>query len=122
MNNAQKILVTKLLKGHFLVASISRDKKVYRLLDSKVNPIGSVSAVIVDKMDCMFSVKIWKKDKWGRKTLNLSNVRKLHGSCTLKKMYKNREALEDFMVIKKSRNNKKIITKKDQNEKVLTLF
>lgn len=93
-------------------------------MDEKYNPVQIINARIVDRLDRFIKkeIKIWKVDKWGRKTLNLSNVRKLHGRNLLKKMYKERDQLQDTMTISKSRNNKKIIQKNQDNEKVLTLF
>lgn len=117
MTRSQKILITKLLTGHFLVRS--RDR--YTLYDEKVNPIIRIREKTFRAIDQFIDpkIKIWKTDKRDRITLNLSMVRRLHGKSTLKKLYKQRTQLDTSGTIykPKQRTAKKII-----NEKACTLF
>jgi hypothetical protein len=122
MTGPQKILIIKLLTGHYLVHGKKRNgKDNYYLYDAKGNVLTSIRARTVDKIDKYIDpeIKIWKKSKHGQITLNLSMVRQLHGKHTIKKLYKQREQLMDPGFIYKSRNKK---IKTATNEKALYLF
>lgn len=124
MTHSQKILITKLLTGHFLRATKSKGKACYVLYDAKVNPLQKINARTVDRIDRFIDpkIKIWKKSKRGNITLNLSMVRQLHGRHMIKHLYKQKDTLDTSYSIYKSRNNRKRITKKETNEKVHYLF
>lgn len=123
MTHSQKILIIKLLTGHFLRATRSNGKKCYVLYDDKINPLQKIHAKTVDRIDRFLDsdLKLWKKDKYGSITLNLSTVRQLHGRHTIKRLYKQKRELLDNHIIYKSRNNRKKI-KTTANEKANTLF
>lgn len=122
MTGPQKILITKLLTGHYLVHGGKRNRKDrYYLYDEKGNVLTSIRARTFDKIDRFIDpeIKIWKKTKQGIITLNLNMVRQLHGKNTIKKLYKQREQLKDPGFIYKSRKKK---IKTATNEKIYTLF
>lgn len=123
MTNSQKILITKLFTGHYLVSYKYQGKKRYRLMASKHNSVASVRARTVDKLDQYIDskLKLWKKDELGRISLNLNVVRQLHGRSILKSYYKNRHSLEQGLNIYKGNNRKKLI-KKTTNETNYSLF
>jgi hypothetical protein len=123
MTNAQKILITKLLKGFFLRKSKSRKGTCYVLYDAKINPIEKINARTVERIDRFIDpeIKIWKTSFKGNITLNLSMVRRLHGKSTIKKLYKMKDELDNNLRIYKTRNNKKKL-KHINDEKVNYLF
>lgn len=64
--------------------------RCYRLYDEKGNPIYNLPDKTVRTLDKYIDpkIKIWKKDKHGRMTFSIANVRKLHGGHSIKRMYK----------------------------------
>jgi hypothetical protein len=123
MTNAQKILITKLLKGFFLRKSKSRKGICYVLYDAKINPIERINSKTVERIDRFIDpdIKIWKTSAKGNITLNLSMVRRLHGKSTLKRLYKMKDDLNSNVRIYKTRNNKKKL-KNTNDEKANYLF
>ena len=125
MTASQKILIKKLLSGHFLRATKSKGKSCYVLYDAKVNPLEKIKARTVDTIDRLIDpeIKIWKKSKkYGNITLNLSMVRQLNGHHTIKRLYKQKDSLDLNDTIYKTRGRRKRIIKNDTNEKVHYLF
>jgi|GEM_PF-5183301 len=123
MTRAQKILIVKLLTGHFLRKTIDhRRKQVYVLYDAKVNPLQRLRPGTVETIDKYIDkkIRIWKRSKDGSITLNLNMVRRLHGRCTIKRMYKDRANLDNNGSIYKSRTKK--IKQSIANEKNYSLF
>jgi len=123
MTNSQKILIAKLLTGHFLRKTKHKGKTCYVLYDAKINPLEKIHERTVDQIDKFIDpeIRIWKKDRHGNITLNLNSVRQLHGRSILKQFYKKRHELADTSRIYKSRNHRKKI-KTEANEKVHYLF
>jgi len=134
------------MQGYCLVAAVDKRKqKYYRLMDEKNNPVQYVQAKTVDRMDRFITkeinvkqettdgekvlvkerINIWKRDGYGRKSFNLSMIRRLHGRSILKKIYKIRNddhAIVAFMKgIKKTIKKSNTKTKQDE-DKILTLF
>lgn len=122
MTQSQKILVTKLLTGHFLRKMKRRGKEWYVLYDAKINPLEKVNTATVENIDRLMDQKLWKKDKKGTITLSLSVVRQLHGNCLIKRLYKQKDSLDTNFSIYKSRNSRRKLIKKETNEKVRYLF
>lgn len=125
MTMSQKILIKKLLTGHFLRATKSKGKPCYVLYDAEVNPLERVKARTVDTIDRLIDpeIKIWKKSKkYGNITLNLNMIRKMNGHHTIKRLYKQKVSLDTNNSIYKTREGRKRITKNDANEKVYYLF
>lgn len=124
MTPSQKILIKKLLTGHFLRVTKSRGKKCYVLFDAKINPLVKINARTVDRIDRLIDpeIKIWKKSRYGDITLNLSMVRQLNGHHTIKRLYKQKDLLDTKESIYKSRERRKRILKNETNEKVHYLF
>ena len=122
MTPSQKILIKKLLAGHFLRKSKRGKVQLYVLYDAAVNPIQKIHWRTVEKITRFIDpeIKIWKYSKHGDMSLNLSMVRRLHGKNTIKQLYKKRNELTDSGSVYK----KKVYTPKNKeaNEKVLTLF
>ncbi|HTD92458.1 MAG TPA: hypothetical protein VK644_01550 [Chitinophagaceae bacterium] len=122
MTAPQKALIIKLLSGCYLKKStLSTGAKSYRLYDGRGNVLLRLHARTVDSIDRFIDpkIKIWKHTPDGRITLNLWMVRRLHGKCLIKRMYKTREALQDPFNIYKPR---KKTSKPQSNEKVQYLF
>lgn len=89
MTLAQKHLINRLLRSCFMRKSINANgAPIYRLYDEKVNPLRSYRPASVDAIGRHALYEIFKKDKLGRVTLNLSSVRRLHGKSYLKQAYK----------------------------------
>lgn len=89
MTAEQKELINKLLSDCFMrKTSNGHGTSIYRLYDSKVNPIKNYRLNTVNSIEAKRHFKIFKKDKHGRITLHLFNVRRLHGKCYLKRAYK----------------------------------
>jgi len=90
MTDTRFNIIAKLLKGYYLIAWKSHNgTKCYRFYEPNGNPVANIQDKTIRTMDRMIDpeIKIWKKDKLGKITLNLSNVRKLHGKNTIKKLY-----------------------------------
>ena len=121
MTPSQKILMSKLLCGHFLKKFSLRGKSWYVLYDEKISPLQKIRTGTVDKIDRFMDpdLKLWKKSKDGRISLNLSTVRQLHGRHTLNRMYKKKSEADANSPIYKRKSKTK---KKISNEKVHTLF
>lgn len=117
MTAAQKKIVTLLLSGHFLVKS----RKCYTLYDEKVNPVQRIRHRSIQRLDQFIDpkMKLWKKDKAGRMTLNLNTIRQLHGKTTLKQLYKRKMSIDTTQPIYKLRTKK---VKQTHNEKANYLF
>jgi len=122
MTASQKLLITKLLTGHFLRKMKRGKSYLYVLYDAKINPIQKINSRTVEKIDRFIDpkIKLWKKNKNGDISLNLSSVRQLHGRSTIKKLYKHREQLQANGAIYKTRKKKAVKTKND--EKIYYLF
>ena len=61
------------------------------LYDASGNPVATMNYKTVNKL---FKYRnVYKKDKIGRITLNLSEVRKLNGRCTIKQLYKHNKQI-----------------------------
>lgn len=125
MTRSQKLLITKLLKGHFL-RRVERSRRLwYVLYDEKINPLVKIQERTVKSIDVYYDpkkkMKLWKRNKHGDISLNLSMVRRLHGGNTIKKLYKRRLELDTAgdIYLKKGRTKK---LNKEQNEKVRYLF
>lgn len=91
MTKNRKILVEKLLSGYYLLPwkKHNSGKKCYRLYDANGTPKENINEKTIRTLDRFItSVNIWKTDKQGKITLNLSSVRQLHGSHSIKKLYK----------------------------------
>lgn len=123
MTSSQKILIIKLLTGHFLRKTRSKGKTCYVLYDAKVNPLEKVNERTVKLIDRTMdpSIKIWKINSQGNITLNLNMVRQLSGRYLLKRFYKKRASLTETNRIYKSRNHRKKV-KATTNDKVQYLF
>lgn len=121
MTVSQKILIKKLLTGHFLRRMMRRGKPKYTLYDKNINPILRIRPDTIEKLDRFLDpkLKLWKKNKHGDMTLSLTTVRQLHGKTTLKQLYKHRHQIEQTGAIYKTR---KKVTKTTANEKVYYLF
>lgn len=117
----QKKLLAKLLCGCFLRQFSRPGRTWYVLYDIAVNPLEKVSTRLVDKMDRFVQpdIKIWKKDRHGNITLNLSMVRRIDGRNPIKKMYKRRHELGNPGAIHQLRRRAK---KTDNNENSNLLF
>lgn len=124
MTPSQKIVIKKLLTGHFLRLVKRGSGSWYVLYDEKVNPISKVRAKTIDKLDRFLDPdqKLWKKDKNGDMTLNLNTVRQLHGKSTMKQLYKKRKDIESSGPIYKQRKANKKLNQKQVNEKISYLF
>jgi hypothetical protein len=86
----RKILIGKLLKGYYLIAWKNGYRTgCYRLYNHKGIIDCNIGARTVKGLDKYIDpkIKIWKRDKAGRMTLNLSMVRRLHGRNMIKKLY-----------------------------------
>lgn len=116
----QRKLIAKLLQGYFLRRFRRGDRSWYVLYDQKVNPIEKVNCRVVDKMDRFLprEIELWKRDKHGNLSLNLSMVRRIDGRNPIKKMYKRREELANNEPIHQRRTKKT----KSTNEKGSLLF
>lgn len=122
MTTTQKKLVAKLLSGHFLRYFKRGGKDWYILYDAKVNPLQKIYCRTVDKIDRFMDpdIKLWKRNKDGDMSLNLSMVRRLHGRNTIKRLYKKKLEVNSDDRIYKKRISK--IKRKTDNEKANTLF
>jgi len=110
------------VNGHFLRRQKRGKAQLYILFDAAVNPVQKIHARTVEKIDRFIDpeIKIWKKNKHGDMSLNLAQVRKLHGKNTIKQLYKKRLELNTEGAVYK----KKIKQSKNQqvNEKAYRLF
>ena len=101
MTTIQREIVSKLIAGHYLVKTQNHNGFVrFKLYSLDGSPVRYCSAGIVASLDRLLTFKgqrrpnarvpksIFKKDKDGRVTLNLSNVRRLHGAHWILKEYK----------------------------------
>lgn len=91
MTETRKHIIDTILAGGYVMAwKSTRGTKCYRLYDATANPLVNVRQATVKKLDRFIDpkIKIWRKDKLGRMTLNLSMIRKLHGRSYIKKAYK----------------------------------
>jgi hypothetical protein len=123
MTPAQKSVIKKLLIGYSLVKHYTFNRKwCYRLIDTKGTTTEYVQCRTVDKLKRYggYKKKLFKKDSIGRLTLNLTTVRQLHGRCTIKQLYKNRQGLKDETNNKKQRAGKKAAAV--NNDAALYLF
>lgn len=96
MTAVQTSIVIKLLTGYCLVKHYTFKRKVcYRLIDHNSVTVDMLQCRSVDKLNRYTKPrqKLFKRDKFGRLTLNLSVVRQLHGNCTIKQLYYKREEL-----------------------------
>lgn len=96
MTDNRKQIVEVLLSGWYLVKwKNHRGTSCYRLYDQHGNPRTNLREKTIDNLDRRMAVpkgkKIWKRDKAGRITLNLSVVRQLHGKGWINKMYKQQQ-------------------------------
>jgi hypothetical protein len=86
----QKDICRKLLSGDFFLRKMQTWNRniVYRLYDNNANPVQNYSIKKVDAIDTHFMVEIFRKDGDGKITMNLKNIRSLHGRCWIKQTYK----------------------------------
>jgi hypothetical protein len=87
MTDQQKDLIWLLLQeDHYLVKTInSKGKHVYKILEGRQIPVQYFTEAEVKRIK-----DILKSDSKKRMTLNLSEVRKLHGKNYVKMLYKKR--------------------------------
>ena len=87
MTDQQKDLIWLLLQeDHYLVKTINaKGKHVYKILEGRQTPVQYFTEAEVKKIK-----DILKSDSKKRMTLNLSEVRKLHGKNYVKMLYKKR--------------------------------
>ncbi len=87
MTKNEKDFIWLLLQpDHYMVQTVnSAGRKVYKVYTGNKQPIQYFSLIIYRKFQALL-----KTDKKKRITLNLSEVRKLHGKKYLKLLYKKR--------------------------------
>jgi hypothetical protein len=87
MTKQDKDLVWLLMQvDHYMIITInSRGKKVYKILEGRQIPIQYFTEANVKKIKDYLKI-----DKQKRMTLNLNDVRKLHGKNYIKMLYKKR--------------------------------
>lgn len=91
MTKPAKALISDMLKGFYLLPwKRPSGRKCYRLYQSTGNPVRNVRDSTFTKLTKYIDpgIKIFKTDKHGRITLSRSQVRKLRGNHTIKKLYK----------------------------------
>lgn len=91
MTDTAKYVIGRLLdKAYLMPWRRHTGTRCYRLFDDNGLVICNVSIALVRSLDRYLDPdkKLWKRDRYGRMTLNLSTVRQLHGKNTIKKMYK----------------------------------
>jgi hypothetical protein len=90
MTKKQKDLVWLLLQeNHYMVKTInSRGKEVYKVLEGRQIPVQYFTETNVKKIR-----ELLKTDNKKRMTLDLNEVRKLHGKNYIKMLYKKRRQL-----------------------------
>lgn len=117
LTKLQKRLIVKLLTGHYLYKYKRKNKAWYVLFDATRSSVEKVSERVVFSMDQYLDPKIelWKKDKHGCITLNLSMVRRIDGRHPIKKMYKRRADLENTGRIHKPRKRTKKSNEQESN-------
>ena len=116
MTSSQIKLVKKLLTGHCLVKHYTFSRKIcYRLINKDGVSIEFIQCRTVENLHRYPKPRqrIYKKDAFGRLTLNLNTVRRLHGRCMIKQLYKIRHQLQESDAIHKKR-------KPLQKEKIIT--
>jgi len=120
MTRAQKHIITLLLTGHFMRVQRRGKTNTVVLYDKKINPVTKIRFSTFKSIEKLVphTIDLLKKSKKGDISLNLSEVRKIHGNHTIKKMYKQRDQLQATGTIYNKRSRKKVIT----NEKVCYLF
>jgi hypothetical protein len=90
MTANRKYIIDRLLEGWYLVPwKRPSGAKCFRLYNNGGAPIHNFRQRTFAKLDSYVDpkIKIWKKDKLGRITLNLSSVRQLHGRSYIKQAY-----------------------------------
>lgn len=98
MTATAKYVIDKLLdKGYLMPWRRHTGAKCFRLFDDKGIVICNVTVATVRRLDKYLDPdkKLWKRDRYGRMTLNLSTVRQLHGKNTIKKMYKQKQKQDE---------------------------
>jgi hypothetical protein len=125
MTPSQTKLAKYLLKGYCLVKHYTFNRKVcYRLVNTAGVTVELLQCRTVEKLRSYTKPrqKLYKRDQFGRLTLNLKTVRQLHGRCTLKQLYKARHQLkEEKELIHKKRTVKKQ-QKPNGDDKAIYLF
>lgn len=88
MTKSEKDLVWLLLQpDHYMLQTInSAGRRVYKVFSGKQEPVQYFSIQVYNKFSSLF-----KTDNKNKITLNLSEVRKLHGKSNLKKLYRARK-------------------------------
>lgn len=89
MTPDQKALVRDMFSGHWLRKSRNHNRKdVYKVYDEKGNLYAHVFPRTVNGIDKDPEHSVFKGDAKVKMTLNLSNIRKLHGRSWIKQTYK----------------------------------
>jgi hypothetical protein len=94
MTSTRKTVIRLLFSGGYLIKWRSHGGTIcYRLYNAVGSPVLNVRLSTIDKLDDRLTVpdkkKLWKIDKNGRRSFNLSVIRQLHGKSYLKSEYKN---------------------------------
>lgn len=120
MTKAQQKIVKYLLTGHFIRTQRRGKKTVCVLYDAKINPVIKIRYTTFKSLTKLVpeEIELLKQSKKGDISINLSEVRKLHGNHTIKKLYKQRDQLQTTGTIYKTRQSRK----KVKDEKVCYLF
>lgn len=92
MTPTRKHIISRLLDGHYLKSwKTHNGKPCYRLYDSGGNPVENIRHKTIRTLTRYIDplILIFKTDKAGRITLNLSGVRRLRNNHGIKTLYKN---------------------------------
>jgi len=89
MTADQKELCKRLFTGHYLRKTRNHNgNTMYKLFDAAGNPIQYYRVSTVEAIDNHEHLSLYKGDHKIKLTLNLANIRRLHGRRWLKKTYK----------------------------------
>jgi len=107
MTREQKQLATMLIiGGYYLIDRVNiKRKEGYMLYHGIQEPVKWYPESRIE-----YFMKYLKMDKRERYTLNLNLVRRMHGKCTLKKLYKNRKHLKAPVPDKRKSRSRKVST------------
>jgi hypothetical protein len=93
MTATQKILIDCLIRGGYIRKWKSHSRTIcYRMYDPAGNPLRNLRVSTVKVLERLVRNKgsIYKKDRAFRITLNLSQVRQVHGRAIVNRKYKER--------------------------------
>lgn len=89
MKTDKKSIIKKLLNGMYLLKRKNhKDVPGYKLYSGNMIPELFISEKNLRSLEASSTYSLFKKDSKERLTLNLSNVRRLHGNHWIKKAYK----------------------------------